>query len=467
MRIPLLSRLLNRSVTANRSNLYIEAGHGSYGPLTHGGFQNPATGAGIPGLDRTESAFWTPSWYWSRQTLQTLYVQSWAAAHFINIPIDDMFIRWRQWDSGSDADMMTEQEQRYELTDKLARTLKAARLYGTGLLIVVSRDGPMDMEMSPEQIRTDDVSHLLVFDRFSASVREWDNDPLSPTYGEALTYDIFPSSGQNFSVHHSRVIRFDGIRPLGDDGFTIYDRQWGVSAIVPVIIALIQDQSGASAAGHLMQMASMDVVKMMGFRDALAGQQEKDDPSPEALGERMNELKSVYRTVFMDASDEFERQAVSFAGLPEMLDRMARRLAASAQIPATRFWGQSPVGMNATGESDMVNYAESVMAMQERMLSAPLRRLDTLLARSAGLASAPEYTWLPLTDLSEAERVQNLKTRVEALNVAINAGIIDEDEARQSLDGDEFLGDLPGMAPGLPEVDMGMLTTPMPDSDEV
>jgi len=363
--------------------------------------------------------------------------------------------------------MMTEQEQRYELTDKLARTLKAARLYGTGLLIVVSRDGPMDMEMSPEQIRTDDVSHLLVFDRFSASVREWDNDPLSPTYGEALTYDIFPSSGQNFSVHHSRVIRFDGIRPLGDDGFTIYDRQWGVSAIVPVIIALIQDQSGASAAGHLMQMASMDVVKMMGFRDALAGQQEKDDPSPEALGERMNELKSVYRTVFMDASDEFERQAVSFSGLPEMLDRMARRLAASAQIPATRFWGQSPVGMNATGESDMVNYAESVMAMLERMLSAPLRRLDTLLARSAGLASAPEYTWLPLTDLSEAERVQNLKTRVEALNVAINAGIIDEDEARQSLDGDEFLGDLPGMAPGLPEADMGMLTTPMPDSDEV
>jgi len=435
-----------------RTDAYLQSSSGgAYYPLTHGGFQNPATGAGTLGLDKAESAFWTPTWYWSRQSLQTLYVQSWAAAHFIDIPIDDMFIRWRQWDSGADAERMDEQERRYELVDKLARVLKAARLYGTGLLIVVSRDGPMESELRPERVRPDDVSHLLVFDRFSATVRAWDIDPLSPTYGEALVYDIFPTTGRPFGVHHSRVFRFDGVRPLGDDGFTIYDRQWGVSAVVPVIIALIQDQAGASAAGQLMQIASMDVVKMMGFRDALAGQQELDDPSPEDVGEKMNVLKSVYRTVFMDSDDDFERQAVSFAGLPEMLDRMARRLAAAAQIPATRFWGQSPVGMNATGESDMVNYAESVMAMQERMLSAPLQRLDTILARSAGLREAPTYEWLPLTDLSESERIKNLKTKIDALNVAINAGIIDEDEARRALDGDEFLGELPGMAPGLPE----------------
>lgn len=449
MKIPLLDKIFNRSMLVRQSSGGPQYGFNSYQPLTHGGFRNPATGAGVGGLDRTETAFWSPTYYWSKQSLQTLYVQSWAAAHFIDIPIDDMFIRWRQFDD--DADQMMEAERSLDVTDSLSRAMKAARLYGSGLLIFVSRDAPLDQPMIPEQVRPGDVSHLLVFDRYSANVRTMDIDPLSPTYGQALIYDIYPTTGRPFMVHHTRVMRFDGIRPLGDDGFTTYDRNWGVSAIVPVIIALIQDQSGASAAGQLMQMASMDVVKLVGFRDSLAGQQEIDDPSPESVGQRMNELKSVYRTVFMDRDDEFERQAVSFGGLPEMLDRMARRVAAAAQIPATRFWGQSPVGMNATGESDMVNYAESVMAMQDKMLSAPLEKLDMVLARNVGLREPPTYTWLPLTDMSESEQATNFQTRVNALRTAIDAGIIDEDEARQALDGDEFLGELQGMAPGLPE----------------
>jgi len=455
MRVPLLGRIFERTSPPVQSP-YRHSGQNFFG-LTQGGFHNPATGAGIPGLDRTEGAFWTPTWYWSKQALQTLYVQSWAAAHFVDIPIDDMFVRWRHFKGergAADPQRMTEMEDRYDVRDRLSRAMKAARLYGTGLLVIMARDAPLSAPMMPEQVRPDDVSHLLVFDRYSASVRERDMDLMSPTYGEPIYYDIYPQAGPPFMAHSSRVIRFDAIRPFGADGFTVYDRDWGVSAIVPVIIALVQDQSGASAAGHLMQIASMDVVRTAGFREAVAGQQEIDEPSPESIGERMNRLKSVYRTIFMDREDEFERQAVSFSGLPDMLDRMARRVAAAAQIPATRFWGQSPVGLNATGESDMVNYAQTVLAMQDNLLRKPLSTLDMILARSAGLREPPEYEWLPLTDTSEADKANTLKARVETLAAAITAGIIDEDEARRALDGDEFLGDLPGMAPGPPMMEM-------------
>lgn len=457
MKFPIIGNLRRR--TTPPINDYPAASYqGAYQTLTQGGFQNPQTGAGFSGLDRAETAFWSPTWYWSRQSLQTIYVQSWAAAHFIDIPIDDMFVRWRQWEGGAEADTMRDAEHLLDVREQLARAMKAARLYGTGLLIPISKDAPLVEPLLTERIRAGDVTHLLVFDRYSANVREWDIDPLSPTYGQALLYDIYPHTGRPFAVHHTRVIRFDAIRPFGNDGFTIYDRNWGVSAIVPVIIALIQDQSGASAAGQLMQIASMDVVRMTGFRDAVVGQQEIDDPSPESVGDRMNLLKSVYRTIFMDKEDEFTRQSVSFAGLPDMLDRMAKRVAAAAQIPATRFWGQSPVGMNATGESDMVNYAQSVMAMQDKMLRAPLRKLDLILARNAGLREAPDFRWLPLTDMSESEKATTLQTKVTALASAITAGIIDEDEARRALDGDELLGELPGSAPGpliLPD-DAGM-----------
>jgi len=427
--------------------------------LTRGGYRNPTTGAGVPGIDRAETGYWTPTWYWSREQLQTLYVQSWAAEHFIDIPIDDMFVRWRQWegDAAAAAERMQEAERQYQIRDRLSRAMKAGRLYGTGLLVIHSRDAPMDLPLRAEQVRAGDISHLAVYDRYSLSVLVRDGNPQSPTHNQPLVYLVYPQTGQPFAVHHTRALRFDGIKPLADDGYTLYDRDWGVSNIVPVVIALVQDQSAASAASSLLDIASIDVVKMAGYKEALAGQAEIDDPTPEQIGQKTNILKSVYRTMFLDAEDDFERHPVTFSGLPDLLDRMARRISAAAQIPATRFWGQSPVGLNATGESDMVNYAQSVMAMQERLLTAPLYTLDRIVARSVGLREPPAYRWLPLTDMSESEKAGILQTKVTALSGAIAAGIIDEDEARAALDGDELLGALPGVAPG---------PAPMPDASD-
>ena len=61
--------------------------------------------------------------------------------------------------------------------------------------------------------------------------------------------------------------------------------------------------------------------------------------------------------MLVDKNDEFDRVSYNFQGLPDLMDRFAERLAAAADIPATRFMGQAPKGMNATGASDEKNYA--------------------------------------------------------------------------------------------------------------
>ena len=80
-----------------------------------------------------------------------------------------------------------------------------------------------------------------------------------------------------------------------------------------------------------------------------------------------------------------------------MLDRFLQSVSGAADIPGTRLLGQSPAGMNATGESDLRNYYDRLQAMF---------RMDEALIRSA-LGSRPAdvyYDWAPLWGMSEKEK---------------------------------------------------------------
>ena len=443
-----------RPVQSTQSVRRSGGGYGSGFGLMHGGIRNPNSGMGLAS-DKSESSYFTPTRVHWRGELEVLRVQSWAARKFIEIPIDDMFIRWRQWEAGENeaaADAMMEAEKRHGARMRLARAMKAGRLYGTGLLVMVTREAPLDMPLVPERVRPGDLLALQVFDRYDCSVWKRDYDLYSPTYGMPLEYRLTPTWGNvPLPVHASRVLRFDGITSLSSDGWTIYDRDWGVSEIVPAILAIMQDSTVATGAAHLTQEASIPTLTTNASRDAGVAGHDPNEETFAAIGEEINQMKSIYRLLMLDQSEKFERTTVSWAGLPDIMDRFARRLAAAASIPATRFWGTSPVGLNATGESDMANYAQHVRAMQEYLLPDALDRLDMVLARDAGLREPPEYSFIPLDDANPETEATTAKTKAEAFGIAIDKGAIDEDEMREGLDGDPVFGDLAGEAPGLPD----------------
>ena len=414
------------------------------GALVGGGFVNPATGAG--GLaDKSEHGFFEPTRFVSRWELETIYVQSWAVRKFIDIPVDDMLIRWRQivGDDAASVEAMADAETRHKVRQRLAGAMKAGRLAGTAFLVMATAEAPLNEPLSIERLRPGDLMNLLVFDRFEAVAAERDTNPFSPGYGQPLRYTFTGRGAPVLRVDASRVLRFDGLTPVSSSGWQAYDQDWGVSELVPIVTSILQDATIAGGVAHLTTEASVPVIRLSNFRDALAREgAERGELSPSEMGEQINLHRSLYRTLFMDREDEFQRVSVNFGGLAELMDRFAKRLAAAADIPATRFWGQSPVGLNATGESDMRNYALRVAALQESMLTGPLALLDAVLARDAGLSEPPEYQWLSLLDLSEAEQAQTAKTRAEAVNIAVTAGLVDENEGRAALDGDAVFGTL-------------------------
>ena len=158
-----------------------------------------------------------------------------------------------------------------------------------------------------------------------------------------------------------------------------------------------------------------------------------DDPKiGEALAS-LSDQKSNFRMMVMGPGDSFERVEVSVDGIPALMDQYFRRMAAAASIPATRFLGTPPVGLNSTGEGDMQNYAIHVGAMQVSMLDRPLSILDQIVARHMGLEMLPPYEWNSLIDLSEHDKLMNTSLRVTLIREAVADKLIQPEEGRNIL----------------------------------
>lgn len=435
----------------------------STGSLLGGGVVNNKTGMGTS-LDNSESMLFTPTrWYW-QTPLEVLCRESFLARHAVRMPPRDMFLRRRVF-TGSNAERFQQELDRVRVDDSILDGLIAARQYGSGLVVLMTSEAPLTEPFNMNRIRSGDLRALRVFNRFDASVFQREADLMSPDYGQPLFYDVHPRlDSRPFRVHSSRVIRFDGIKEAGDSRATVYDYDWGTSVLIPIVTSILQEAGLAQATAHLVHEASIPVLHVEGLREAMAGMGGDDEVSAQQIGSGINEMKSMFRIMMLDkGAEEFSRVGVNFGGLGDISDRVARRVSAATEIPMTRLWGTSPMGLNATGEGDMRQYVMSLEAERENLLRAPYRFLDEVVARSAGITEIPEAEWPSLIVQSDEEMATTALTRANALNVAANAGALDEDEFRAAINGQPVFGDLAGTAPGLPEPDL----PPMPNEMDI
>ena len=106
------------------------------GGLNAGGLHNYGTGMGTS-LDKSSSNFFQPTRIYFRTPLEVLGIESWAARNCIDIPNDDMFIRWREHNSedANVAQAMMDVSEYMEVEVALNRALKCGDQYGTGIMV--------------------------------------------------------------------------------------------------------------------------------------------------------------------------------------------------------------------------------------------------------------------------------------------------------------------------------------------
>ena len=110
-------------------------------------------------------------------------------------------------------------------------------------------------------------------------------------------------------------------------------------------------------------------------------------------------------------------------------------MAGAAEIPATKLFGRSPHGMNATGEADLRNYYDMIAQQQERVLRPALEKLLPVMAMSCW-GFVPEdlkIVFNPVMTRSPEESARISKDIADEVIALVNSGVITKEEGRAEL----------------------------------
>jgi phage-related protein (TIGR01555 family) len=138
----------------------------------------------------------------------------------------------------------------------------------------------------------------------------------------------------------------------------------------------------------------------------------------------------------MDAKDEFEAHSYTFSGLDTVLLQFAQQLSGALDIPLTRLFGQSPAGLNSTGESDLRTYYDGINQQQERRLRSGVEKLLRLTYRSKfgkPLKDGSDFTFRPLWQLSEVEKGTLAAQLTTSITSACTGSIVGRQTALKEL----------------------------------
>jgi hypothetical protein len=216
------------------------------------------------------------------------------------------------------------------------------------------------------------------------------------------------------------------------DGVTLLFRQrltengWGMSVIERLYDRLVAFDSGTMGAAQLLYKAYLRTYKVKDYRRLVSVGGEHLEGFHRSM-ELMRMLQSNEGMTVIDMEDEFETHEYSFGGVADTLLMLGQQISGALGIPLVRLFGQSPQGMNATGDSDWRNYETMVNATQEARLRRSLTKLYKILWRSELGTDPPDtfgFKFNPLSQLNESEKAEIAQRDADTIKLLHDGGVI-------------------------------------------
>jgi phage-related protein (TIGR01555 family) len=349
------------------------------------------------------------------------------------------------------------EEKRLGLRAKIkhAETLRGI---GGGALILVTA-GDHASELKPDMIGKGGLIAVNVVSRWEITPEDFDKDLASPTYRQPRRFRI-DSEGRGAPIHPSRVIVFRGDPIPAGNAVDDAEAYWGDCQLLRIYKAVENSDHAQSWFIELVRKAKLLRIGIPDLLDMMSSTEGKQQLNERvaliAQGESTLNA-TVYRsgTGPGDPGEKIDDYQVNWSGIPAFMDAVDQRLSAVSGIPFTKLMGRSPGGMNATGDSDMSNWWDTVGDGQENETRPCLEQLDPFLIRSAG-ASNPDkvwWVWAPLRKPTEQEEAATFKLLMEAIEKLIASGLVpDEAMARAVQNLIEERGYMPGLADALSKI---------------
>lgn len=378
-------------------------------------------GLGMIGKDKAASVVYTLP-LWTDEDFSNMYRGSWLPRKIVNIPALDSMRKWRNWQTDeANIELIEAEEKRLNVQGKLLEAIIRARLYGGAALYISTGEGNTALPLDPKKVGKDGIKFLNVLSKKQLTAGDIVEDPESEYFNKPEFYSL--ARNPSVVIHASRLVIFTGERLPDPELLATTSLGWGDSVLLSSLDAIKSVDSAAANIVSLIFEAKVDVVKIPGLMESLA------DPTAESRLLTRFQLANVAKgnnaMLLLDAEEEYEQKNASFATLPEILQLLINMAAGAADIPVTRLLGQSPAGMNSTGESDMRNYYDRISSIQTLEIDPAIKILNECLIRSATGArdAAIHYVWASLWQTTDKERADIGKINADTINVLYSTNL--------------------------------------------
>lgn len=316
----------------------------------------------------------------------------------------------------------------------LNRAMKWARLFGGALVILDIADGqPYELPYNWEKGKAP-IRGMRVFSsaRTEMTTFDFSADPQSRWFEDLEVHTVKRLYGAPFRVHASRCLVFRNWHPVPDtqnqSGYELRTRYWGLSAMQAIFESISTFGTFYQGIGHLGHELTIGKYTISNLDQMVA---ENDIKSLKNRMRIIEEQKSILHAVLLGKEERYDRDSLTFAGVPEVMDKLMTVTASVAGYPVTKLWGTSAKGLSATGEGDSRDYYNHVEAEQVNILEAPLTRLAQMMNLNLGTPVKQDELGVkfnPVWTPSAEALVAMQKTVADTDKVYLDAGILHEEQ---------------------------------------
>lgn len=383
-------------------------------------------------------------------TLATMYRNA-LVRRIVTLVADDAMKNFIEIEGDSDDCILQELETLF-VQEKLTEALYWDRLFGMSCALILADDGQeLSEPININRLRR--INGLEIFDKRDiypdTTSIYLGTDIRDANFGKPEFYMISPPNGNQFKVHRSRLLIFDGemlpkIERIANNGA-------GLSCLDGVPVALNRVKTAMNKTIDIMDKVSTSLLKLEGLSNLLA----REDGTQAVIRrlELIDYSRRINGSVAVDKEDEYGIFNIPLTGLTDIIQEFEQALCAVTGYPFTVLFGRSPAGMNSTGKSDLQIYYDTVRRIQRRKIRPALEYLVRLiqLAKEGPTNGKELEKWSikfkaiePLNDLEQAN-VDKTQAEVRAAVVKlvfdlVDNQLLDATQARQYL---KERGDIP------------------------
>jgi len=331
--------------------------------------------------------------------LQTLYIQDGFARKIIDKIAKDMTREWITVNGDPDTTILTKLNT-LKAKSKFANLVRWSKLYGGAIIIMGINDGG-DFNEPVNENRIKSIDWLNVIDRSYISLPEENfyADPTSANFGDPEFYRIAVTSptpsltsapiinknAKNLvEIHESRILRMDGVE-LPETARRA-NNSWGDSIFTAAWKQLSNLGQTYEYLAEAVHKYILGVYHFENLRDML----QKGEDGKSKINARLRAIarcKSWFNSIALDKKEDYEDKTTPTTGLTDILDRFILALCAAIDMPEVVLMGRTPSGLNASGDTDLESWYNTIKSEQTDNLHPVLHRLVSLIIKSREMPS--------------------------------------------------------------------------------